>query len=400
MIGCTATAAANPLGLSDGTYKKMMDASLMSTGNNYRTKAFLQKLKSGKDVYVACIGGSVTEGAGPASYTDGYAYQFVKALNDTYAPKGKNCVHSIIAGLSGSPSAIGIVRYEQDVIAELGTSPDLLVIEFSVNDYMEPTKVRGFEKLIRNVLETKSDAMVIALYAAAQYGNVQNDMKPVADHYQIPQVSILDAVKPENRNGEFTDKEYYTDNVHPFMGGHEIMRDCLMNMLAVCDNAKADEKVSVPAAYKNQPCFNEIKMISNDFSDANVKIISKGSFDKVDSQTQGLKRSARGAFPNNFYHPMGSTSNEALKMEVTCRGLVFVYKQNGGWTGQVYGKADVYVDGKKAATYDGGQPGGWNNCLVQMVLDETEVKKHTIEVKMADGDEKKGFTICAMAYTK
>ena len=33
-------------------------------------------MRAGDEVIISAIGGSVTEGAGPAVYTEGYAYQF------------------------------------------------------------------------------------------------------------------------------------------------------------------------------------------------------------------------------------------------------------------------------------------------------------------------------------
>ena len=58
----------------------------------------------------------------------------------------------------------------------------------------------------------------------------------------------------------------------------------------------------------------------------------------------------------------------------------------------------MYVDGVKVATYDGGAAGGWNNCETRLIIDEEVSANHVVEVKMAEGDEKKGFTIVAMGY--
>ena len=76
----------NPLNISDTVFATMMEKSVVNKGNNYRVKKFLEKVRSGEQVYVACIGGSVTEGAGPADFRDGYAYQFSKAIRNTYSP--------------------------------------------------------------------------------------------------------------------------------------------------------------------------------------------------------------------------------------------------------------------------------------------------------------------------
>lgn len=51
-------------------------------------------------------------------------------------------------------------------------------------------------------------------------------------------------------------------------------------------------------------------------------------------------------------------------------------------------------------TLQGRTAGGWNNSNVVLVIDEDTVAEHTIEVRMAEGQEDKAFTILALGYTK
>jgi len=384
----------NPLGISDEVFSSMLEKSVINKGNNYRVKKFLEKIRSGEMVYVACIGGSVTEGAGPADFRDGYAYQFSKALRTTYSPAGATNVTFDGAGLSGSSSVVGLVRYNQDVVEVLGHTPDLLVIEFAVNDGGDPTNQRCFEQLIRNGLESNPDAVVIALYSAAKYPNTQTQMSQVANYYQIPQASVQDAFN--NRQGSFTDAQYYTDNVHPTKDGHAIMCAVLMNLLDIADKAEADAEFAVPTEYRKRKNFAGFKQILGD--DENVTITA-GSFNSKDGQTQGLKKTNKGDFPNNWYKKTGS-SNDALTMNINCKNLVLVYKDFGSWTGIKAGKADIYVDGTRVKTVNGLSGSGWNNCIEVVVIDEESAASHTVEVKMADSDGDKAFTICGMGYSK
>ena len=54
----------------------------------------------------------------------------------------------------------------------------------------------------------------------------------------------------------------------------------------------------------------------------------------------------------------------------------------------------------QSGTYDGGKAGGWCNCVPVYIIDEEVAAKHTVEIKMADGEESKGFTIVAMGYSR
>ena len=93
-------------------------------------------------------------------------------------------------------------------------------------------------------------------------------------------------------------------------------------------------------------------------------------------------------------------TNEPFKMDIKCKSLVFVYKVQGSWMSDKFGKAKIFVDGNEVATYDGGKAGGWNNCEAVLLINQNESKNHTVEVKMAEGSEKLGFTIVAMGYVE
>ena len=41
-----------------------------------------------------------------------------------------------------------------------------------------------------------------------------------------------------------------------------------------------------------------------------------------------------------------------------------------------------------------------NNCEAVLLINQNESKNHTVEVKMAEGSEKLGFTIVAMGYVE
>ena len=62
-----------------------------------------------------------------------------------------------------------------------------------------------------------------------------------------------------------------------------------------------------------------------------------------------------------------------------------------------FGKAKVVVDGKEVMIYDPKEV-GWTHSNAVVVIREDEAADHVVEVSMAQGDEKKKFTILAMGY--
>ena len=401
MLGIMSVASvqANPFNLSDSVYHSMIENTIVSTGANARMKKVLAKMRAGENVKVAIIGGSVTEGAGPANFTDGYAYQFYRALKAKYAPGDGNNVSFNNAGLSGTGSLVGIVRYEQDVVKVCGGNPDLLIVEFAVNDNGDVLCQRSFEAIIRKAMLANPDCAVIALYAVATYGNTSVQKKPVADHYSLPQINMMEVVNKAIADKVFTQQQYFTDYAHPTFEGHQFMCDCLMTLVDKMDKAAKDSEQHVPASCFKEPSLYGLKRILPNGTDANVKI-ECGDFKETDRKTQTLKKTNASDFPENWKKNLHMKSeNLPFKMELTCKSLIFIYKVQASGDAEKFGKAEVYVDDKLVATYDGGKAGGWNNCEPNIIIDERTAAKHTVIVKMAPGSEKLGFTIVAMGYS-
>jgi hypothetical protein len=347
-------------------------------------------MRDGEEVIISAIGGSVTEGAGPAVYTEGYAYQFRDMFIEKYAAD-KSKVKFIPAGIGGTPSPMGLIRYEKDVVSRAGRHPDLLIIEFAVNDWLECSKTRAMEKLVRNALE--NNTAVIMLYAAATYQNQQGQISPVADFYKLPQVSISKGLAGSGVNQEKDSKIYYSDFVHPTKNGHKYMARCLINLIDEIDASETDSPFEIPAGYKNENPFENFTTLYADTQDKNVTI-NAGGFSQKDTEIQAYLHGGK-CFPENWKND--GSSSQAFKMELSCKSLIMIYKNASNTS---FGKYEVYVDGKLQNTYAGHEEGGWNNCMVVMIIDEASAAKHTVEIKPAAGEEGKAFTILAFGYSK
>ena len=385
----------NGLGITDAKYADSIKYGLLSTGNNYLVKQVLAKMRAGEEnVYIAALGGSVTEGAGPSNFKQGYAYQFKNFLTEKYAADAKK-VFFDGAGIGGTPSPMGLVRYQKDVIDVLGQKPDLLLIEFAVNDWQECSNTRAFEYLIRDAL--KNGTAVVVVYAAATYGNQQQAMSPVAQFYKVPEVSVSKALDYSGINKNKDTNIYYTDMVHPTANGHKFMADCILNLFEVIDAAQADEPFAIPEGYKNVNPFKEFKSIFGNTEDSNVKITA-GGFSKKDNFVQNYMKGGK-SFPENWYYDGSeeAVNGGSFTMTLECKSLIFIYKDSNS---KAFGNAEVYVDGKLYKKFNGCDGAGWNNCMVTMIIDQEVSAKHTVEVKMAEGEENKAFTILAMGYAK
>ena len=262
---------ANPFKINEAEYQPMIEKTIVSTGTNARMKKVLAKARQGEKLRIAAIGGSVTEGAGPADFKDGYAYQFFRAFKAKYAAGDGSNLSFNNAGLSGTGSLVGIVRYEQDVVKVCGGNPDLLIIEFAVNDNGDVLCQRTFEAIIRKAMLANPDCAVIAMYAVASYGNTAGQKKPVADHYVLPQINMMPVVNGAIEKKTFTKEQYFTDYAHPTFEGHQFMSDCLMALVDKMDKAAKDSEQHVPASCFKEPSLYGLKRILPSDTDANLQ---------------------------------------------------------------------------------------------------------------------------------
>jgi len=147
------------------------------------------KLKTGEPVKVAYLGGSITE-------QRGWRVLSLKWLRERY-PSVK--IEEINAAIGGTGSDLGVYRLEKDV---LRFKPDLLFVEFAVNDGGTPSeKIRkAMEGIVRKTWATDPRCdicfvytLVTASFPALQEGRLTRAasiMEDVADHYQIPSVHL------------------------------------------------------------------------------------------------------------------------------------------------------------------------------------------------------------------
>lgn len=374
-------------------YDDMIETSLISTGDNGRLEKVMAKLANGETVNVAFIGGSVTEGAGAAKITESYADQVIARLEKLYPQANINYVN---AGLGGTPSSLGIMRYHRDVTDKLGIEPDLLFIEFSVNDYQEATNGRAFESLIRAALNENENTAVCLVFAVFKSKwNMQDNYIPMGKLYGLPMVSIKDGTKLPFEKKQLTDAKFFSDEYHPTSYGHGIMADCIVYMLSEAAKKEIPEKVSaVPENNVTSNAFEGSLLVTA--ADANGCEINAGSFSAKDTSVHGFMRTGQSAFPDNWMHAKDS-GNDEFSIKLTCKNMLINYKQSSS---SEAGAIAVYVDGEFAKEINCYNAGGWNQSIVELVLDEDVAAEHTITFRMKEGDEEKTFTILALSYTK
>lgn len=388
-------------------YKQMVEKGVFSTGNNARIKAALQKARDGKDVSLAYIGGSITEGGGYNPNSACYAEVSATAFARKYGKDGGGNVHFINAGMSGTSSDIGIIRYGRDVIKRLpkgSAHPDILFVEFAVNDAGCETRGGAYEGLIRQAL--KSGSAVVLVFSVFNNLNRVEEMnyRKYGTKYDLPMISTGNAIENVYDSDGFYDW-FYNDTLHPNANGYKLMADCILELMDRVDKetAETDNITDVDSIEAlTSSSFEGIKMIDATTtvdSDPAISAINAGGFSSKDEAVPTFQYLYNGKagekwFPDNWMYN-GNDAGVPLTIEVNCRTFMLLYKETSE---TAYGSADLYVDGVKKSTLSCFNNSGWNNGKVCIALQGEESAKHKIELKMADGDENKKFTLYAIGY--
>ena len=389
-------------------YKKMLADSIVSLGDTRRLLKAIDRAKSGKETCIAYIGGSITQGAGAAPVnTECYAYKSYSGFKDKFS-NGSN-VRFIKAGVGGTPSELGIIRFERDVLRDNTAEPDIIIIEFAVNDEGDETKGDFYESLVKKALNQHNKPAVILLFSVfANDENLQERMIPVGNNYNLPMVSIKNAVTGQfyKKDGEgrvLTKNQYFYDIYHPSNTGHKIMAECLLYLMeqAEADRSAADGESSTEKLLLREPVigntFEKIKLLDKKDTYKKAEIMP-GGFTGTDNILQCVEMDASlelvPEFPYNWHYDGTNTDKPYFEMSVTCKALVLVFKDSGETDAA---KADIYVDGKYVRTADP-YVNGWLHCNPMLIINENTSGSHFVRIEIHKADKEKKCTILGFGY--
>lgn len=357
----------------------MVEKSLGSRGNNYRLKKFLEKVRAGEQVTVAFLGGSITEGYNAGTETI-FSTLVTDYLNTNYGT-GSN-VTCLNAGLSGTPSILGLIRSDRDVFY---AEPDLIFIEFAVNDGASQMDDNGFESLLRKALMQPQEPAVIVLNSVTDEGyTCQDNMNTIAFQYGVPSVNVKTAIWPyiEAGTGDFKWSDWADDSAHPNASGHLLYSKFIIHLIELLDAAEIEEPKELPAKFVMGSDHTGMKMVDRSMNSDLISITDSENYSEngdLDSFDKGWTKleGENGSFAFTF----------------TGKALYMVFKDT---TDSRYGTAEIYVDGERVYELEGNSEDGWNNPATAMVYTSKESAEHTVLVRMKDGDEEKRFSILAL----
>ena len=357
-------------------YEKMVDRSLISVGDMTRMSDVFQKAQNGEDITVAYIGGSITEGYN-AGTTEFYAKTCTDLLQG-YFPD--ITVTGVNAGISGTPSLLGNLRLERDV---LSADPDIVFVEFAVNDGQEADYKNAYESLVRTLLTQEKDIAVVLLFTVLDSGyTCQEHMSKIGANYDLPMISVHDSVYEEIEAGRMTWQDYSNDQSHPNAYGHKCITDFVDNYYQKVLPVVA-ENVGEVSKELPDPVFRAKYMNMHYMDSATMDGVELDGFEQYDTH---------GSFHNGWMYR--GTDGGSMKFTVDCSVLEMVFKANNS---DKYGTADIYVDGEKVKSVVSNMSDGWNNPVTAYLIDNDSSAEHTVEIRM-EGGVTQAFFVMAFGY--
>lgn len=229
---------------------------------------------------IAYLGGSITE------QNNGWRDQSFAWFKKSYP---KSNFNQIKAAVGGTGSLLGVFRFDKHVVSK---EPDLLFIEFAVNDLKESREsiLENFDGIIQKTWRANpfTDICIIFTfneemlkdYSKGQLPQSIKAMKQIADWYKIPTINYgLSILNKLNKKKLFVkgpkpvsgDSTYFSsDGVHPFTGtGHVYYTQTLTKYLPRL--LAKQKKFS-----HNKPVYFSEKLINAGFVEGKNFMVAKG----------------------------------------------------------------------------------------------------------------------------
>ena len=354
-----------------------LDKALCTVGDASLIQDKMQKALAGEEVTVAYLGGSITEG-----YSAGAEKCYAKLSFEKFkeAFGGGDNIKYVNAGISGTPSKLGNLRLQRDILSH---DPDIVFIEFAVNDAMDDEHQAAYESIVRDLLER--DIAPVLLFSITETGySAQSYMKKIGEHYNLPMISYADAVTYLLESGKMVWKDFSDDYTHPNFKGHAMVADMIGYYFEQAYAAAPETK-----PYPDSPLSYMVQQGMQMFENTDVEPESIGSW----------KKGSNVAFFKDGWSHDPEEGNEPLVFKFKGKFAHVVYKTvKTGDYGDISIK--IYVDGEladtrtlKSVTND-----GWGNPITNMLSMQASEKEFTIEISMAEGCETQQAEILAIAH--
>lgn len=354
--------------------------------NITRLKNLMKRAANGESLVIGFLGGSITQGSLSSTPKTCYAYLVYEWWKKSFP----NAEFSFVnGGIGGTTSHYGGARAWKDVLCY---RPDIVTVDFSVNDDANEFFEETYEGTLRRLLMAPSAPAVVVLnnvfYDTGK--NAQEYHNRIADHYGIPHVSIKDTIFPDVESGKIVRADITPDNLHPNDKGHRLVADEICKLLdsikaEVEEEAIAGENIEDKSMKTEESIVLPEPLTENAYEHSrliqiqdNEAILDGFLVDPIE------KKGMLDIFKNGW---TAAHTNDKISFEIECSCLAVQYRKS---VQQPVPKAKAVIDGDEehAVILDGNFTEDWGDCLyLEPLLNHAEKKVHRIEITVTDAKD-------------
>lgn len=350
-----------------------------------RLKNLMKRAANGESLVIGFLGGSITQGSLSSTPKTCYAYLVYEWWKKSFP----NAEFSFVnGGIGGTTSHYGGARAWKDVLCY---RPDIVTVDFSVNDDANEFFEETYEGTLRRLLMAPSAPAVVVLnnvfYDTGK--NAQDYHNRIADHYGIPHVSIKDTVYPDVESGKIVRADITPDNLHPNDKGHRLVADEICKLLdsikAEVEEAIAGENIEDKSMKTEESILLPEPLTENAYEHSrliqiqdNEAILDGFLVDPIE------KKGMLDIFKNGW---TAAHTNDKISFEIECSCLAVQYRKS---VQQPVPKAKAVIDDDEAhaVILDGNFTEDWGDCLyLEPLLHHAEKKVHRIEITVTDAKD-------------
>ena len=351
-----------------------------------RLKNLMKRAANGESLVIGFLGGSITQGSLSSTPKTCYAYLVYEWWKKSFP----NAAFSFVnGGIGGTTSHYGGARAWKDVLCY---RPDIVTVDFSVNDDANEFFEETYEGTLRRLLAAPSSPAVVVLnnvfYDTGK--NAQDYHNRIADHYGIPHVSIKDTVYPDVESGKIVRADITPDNLHPNDKGHRLVADEICKLLdsikaEVEEETIAGENIEGKSTKTEASVLLPAPLTENAYEHSrliqiqdNEAILDGFLVDPIE------KKGMLDIFKNGW---TAAHTNDKISFEIECSCLAVQYRKS---VQQPVPKAKAVIDGDEAhaVSLDGNFTEDWGDCLyLEPLLHHAEKKVHRIEITITDAKD-------------
>lgn len=347
---------------------ELLKGALDQRGNLENIKKVMREGEKGKQVTLGFIGGSITQGSLASSSNTCYAYLVYQWWVSKFLQAS---VKYINAGIGATTSHFGCARVEKDL---LRFHPDIVFVDFSVNDNINTLNEETFEGLIRKILDYNIETGIIILnhvnYASGE--NMQFIHNKIAKHYGLPCVSLKNSLYPCVKSGLLLKENITSDDLHPNDTGHKLISDIINGVLEhiYLERNVKEEKIDLPKPLTRN-AYEKAKIYQN--KDSNF--IAKG-FTCDQTKKEGLLD----IFKSGWY---GEKEGDTLFFYLEGSEIALQYKKT---IQKPAPKAKVFINEKETdIILDANFEETWGDCLyTQPIIIHGEYQVYQIKIQIVE----------------